>query len=258
MSATLDCHGDARGVVTVVLNRPERLNAFDEVMIAELSEAFARIEQDQSARAVVLRGAGRAFCAGADLAWMRRTADYNALENLADAQRLAAMLHTLDRLRVPTVALIHGAAYGGGVGLAACCDIVIAVADARFCLSETRIGLTPATISPYVIAAIGARQARRYFLTAEVIDADHAHLLGLAHEVVAAEDLETRCESVLSALLAGKPGAQQDAKRLVFDVVHRPIGAALAALTSERIAHRRTTGEARDAMAAFLARRAVS
>ena len=248
-------HTDAANVTTLTLNRPERRNAFDDSLIDELSNTLSRITASVTTRAVVLRGAGSAFCAGADLDWMRRMATYTAAQNFSDARRLAEMFHLLDRLPMPTIALVQGATYGGGVGLVACCDIVIAAQSATFCLSETRIGLTPATISPYVVAAIGARQARRYVVTAEIIAAPRALALGLAHEIVADEQLDARCGEVLKSILAGKPLAQREAKDLVFAAQYTQIDDTLIEQTSRQIAARRATDEARDGIAAFLTRR---
>jgi len=177
------------GTATLTLQRPQVHNAFDDVLIGELSARLRALGEDPQVRVVVLGGAGRSFCAGADLAWMRRMAAYGEQENRRDARALAELMHTLDTLSKPTVARVHGAAYGGGVGLVACCDIAIAADGARFCTSEARLGLAPAVISPYVVRAIGARAARRYFLTAAPFDASRAHALGLVHEVVDAGEL---------------------------------------------------------------------
>src|SRR5271166_2208042 len=202
---------DGRGVATLTLNRPDRHNAFDDALIAELTNALKRLAGRSDVRMVVLASTGRSFSAGADLDWMRRMATYSQEANLADAAALANMLHTLDRLlSKPTIALVQGPAYGGGVGLAACCDTVIAAERATFCLSEVKLGLTPATISPYVINAMGARWARRYFVSAEVFSAARAQAIGLVHEVVAETALEETKESLVKALLQGAPGAQAD------------------------------------------------
>src|SRR5271166_5134733 len=201
---------DGRGVATLTLNRPDRHNAFDDALIAELTNALKRLAGRSDVRMVVLASTGRSFSAGADLDWMRRMAGYSQDANLADAAALANMLHTLDRLPKPTIALVQGPAYGGGVGLAACCDTVIASERATFCLSEVKLGLTPATISPYVINAMGARWARRYFVSAEVFSAARAQAIGLVHEVVAETALEETKESLVKALLQGAPGAQAD------------------------------------------------
>jgi methylglutaconyl-CoA hydratase len=207
---------DERGVATLTLNRPERHNCFDDELIAGLLAMLKRIEASANIRAVVLTSVGRSFSAGADLDWMRRIADQSFETNVADAGRLAALMHTLDRLPKPTLALVQGPAYGGGIGLVACCDVVIATERASFALSEVTLGLTPATISPYVINAIGARWARRYFQSGEVFTAARAREIGLVHEVVAETELAAAGEKVLKAILQGAPGAQAAAKDLVF------------------------------------------
>ena len=246
---------DERGVATLTLNRPGRHNAFDDALIAGLTDALERLGADSGVRVVVLAGNGRSFCAGADLGWMKRMAAYSEAENVADAAALARMLHTLDRLPKPTLAVVGGNAYGGGVGLVACCDIALAAEGASFCLTEVKLGLTPATISPYVVNAIGARQARRYFATAEVIPAGRALEIGLVHEVAPAGELHAARDRVLAALLDGAPGAQADAKALVFLLEGRKVDAALSAETSRRIAARRTSPEGQAGLGAFLAKR---
>jgi methylglutaconyl-CoA hydratase len=218
---------DERGVATLTLNRPERHNCFDDELIAGLLAMLKRIEASANIRAVVLTSVGRSFSAGADLDWMRRIADQSFETNLADAGRLAALMHTLDRLPKPTLALVQGPAYGGGIGLVACCDVVIATERASFALSEVTLGLTPATISPYVINAIGARWARRYFQSGEVFTAARAREIGLVHEVVAETELAAAGEKVLKAILQGAPGAQAAAKDLVFLREGRSVDAAL-------------------------------
>ena len=246
---------DNRGVATLTLNRPDRHNAFDDALIANLDAALVRLADRTDVRALVLASTGRSFSAGADLGWMRRMAGYAEAENLADAAALARMLHRLDRLRMPTVAVVQGSAYGGGVGLVACCDIAIASERAGFCLTEVKLGLTPATIGPYVLNAIGARQARRYFATAEVIPAARAREIGLVHEVVPEAELEMMRDRVLEAVLQGAPGAQADAKALVFRCEARPVDAALGEETSRLIATRRASAEGREGLDAFLNRR---
>ncbi len=239
------------GVATLTLNRPDRHNAFDECLIADLTAALVAAGQKADIRVVVLASTGRSFCAGADLGWMRRAAGYSEAENLADAAALATLLQTLDGLSKPTVALVQGPAYGGGVGLAACCDIAVASERASFRLSEVRLGLTPATISPYVVRAIGARQARRYFQTAETLSAADAHRLGLVHELTAPDGLAAAGERIVGELLQGAPGAQGEAKSLVALVQSGPVDAAMVGETSRRIARQRTGAEAREGMAAF-------
>jgi methylglutaconyl-CoA hydratase len=243
---------DARGIATLTLNRPERHNAFDDALIAELTTALQAVGANPAIRAVVLAGAGRSFSAGADLDWMRRSATFSDEANIEDADRLATLLYTLDRLPKPTIAMVQGVAYGGGVGLAACCDIVIAGDRAKFCLSEVRLGIIPSAISPYVINAIGARHARRYFLTAEIIAAERAYEIGLVHELVPEAEMPAKLNSILASILLGAPGAQAAAKDLVFLCEGRPVDAALAQETARRIAALRTGDEGQAGLAAFL------
>lgn len=252
MTDTLIETADARGVARLTLNRPALHNAFDDALIARLTEALARLGADRTIRAVVLGGAGKSFSAGADLDWMRRMASYSREENQRDAEGLARLMHALDRLPKPVIAAVQGAAYGGGVGLVAACDIAIAAEGASFCLSEVKLGLIPAAISPYVVAAIGPRQARRYFQTAEVISAERALALGLVHEVVAADALDQEVERVVAALLDGAPEAEAEAKDLVFLVQGREIDPELIRETAWRIADRRVSPEGRAGLAAFL------
>jgi methylglutaconyl-CoA hydratase len=245
------------GIGTVVMDRPDRHNAFDEHVIAELTAGFTGLGADDSVRAVVLRGAGKSFSAGADLDWMRRMAAYDEAANLADARALAALMRTIDTLPKPTVALVHGAAYGGGVGLVACCDIAIATEAAAFSLSEVKLGLIPAVISPYVVRAIGARAARRYFLTAERFDAVEARRLGLVHELVAGDGLEEAARRVLAALRGNGPAAVRAAKDLVAAVA----GKAPAEVEDDcarRIAATRSGDEGKEGVAAFLEKRKPS
>lgn len=249
---------DALGRATVTLNRPEIHNAFDDTLIARLTAELKQLEADPQVRVVLLAANGRSFSAGADLNWMRRMADYSREENLADAMGLAELMRTLDGLSRPTIALVQGAAFGGGVGLAAACDIVLATPRASFCLSEVRLGLIPAVISPYVIAAIGARQARRYFLTAERFDAAEGRRLGLVHEIVEAEDLKTRAESLSRTLLSNGPNALAAAKRLVADVAIAAPDERLLADTAERIAELRSSAEGREGLNAFFEKRQPS
>lgn len=245
------------GVGTVVMDRPDRHNAFDEHVIAELTAGFAKLGADDSVRAVVLRGTGKSFSAGADLDWMRRMAAYDETANLADARALAALMRTIDTLPKPTVALVHGAAYGGGVGLVACCDIAIATEAAAFSLSEVKLGLIPAVISPYVVRAIGARAARRYFLTAERFDAVEARRLGLVHELVAGDGLEEAARQVLAALRGNGPAAVRAAKDLVAAVAGRA-PAEVEDDCARRIAVIRAGDEGKEGVAAFLEKRKPS
>jgi len=246
------------GVALVTLARPEVHNAFDDRSIAELTQALAALDADDAVRAVVLLGEGKSFCSGADLNWMRRMASYTRDENLADASALARMLKTLHSLSKPTIARVHGAAYAGGVGLVACCDIAFASQDATFALSEAKIGLIPATISPYVIAAIGARHARRYFLSAERFTAAEAFRIGLVHEIYPIDELDARINDFLGALLLCGPRAQVEAKLLIRAVAARPIDDGVIADTAVRIARVRGSPEGKEGVAAFLEKRAAA
>ncbi|MBI1868086.1 MAG: enoyl-CoA hydratase/isomerase family protein [Methylocystis sp.] len=246
---------DARGVATLTLNRPERRNAFDEALVAHATAALKRLDARSDVRIVVIAGAGESFCAGGDIEWMKRMANDSFEANEADALALAALMRTLDRLTKPTIALVHGAAYGGGVGLAACCDIVVASREASFCLSEVKLGIIPAVIAPFVIRAIGARQARRYFLTAEAMSAERALEIGLAHEVVLQGELAQARDRLIDALLLGAPGAQSEAKAIALLCEGRPIDDELARETARRIAARRASVEGREGLSAFLDKR---
>lgn len=243
------------GVARITLDRPEVHNAFNDELIAALSAEFAALAGRDEVRIVVLAAAGKSFSAGADLNWMRRMADYGEAENLADARALAEMLDRLNSLRQPTVALVQGSAFGGGVGLVACCDIALASETASFSLSEVKLGLIPGTISPYVLSAIGSRAARRYFTSAERFSAVEALRLGLVHEVVPADRLEDRAARLLDEMLRAGPRAQAAAKRLVFEVAGRPLDQATRDLTARRIAEIRATEEGREGVQAFLERR---
>lgn len=245
------------GAAFVTLNRPDVHNAFDETLIRELTEALAAVGGMPRVRAVVLTGAGPSFCAGADLGWMRRMADYDYERNVADASALARLLQSLASLPKPTVARVHGPAYGGGVGLVACCDIAIAAHEASFALSEAKLGLIPATIGPYVVEAMGARAARRYMLTGERFGAAEALRTGLVHAVAeSVAELDDRVQATLEALLLAGPHAQAAAKALVRAVAHRPIDERVIADTAERIATVRASDEGREGIDAFLTRRA--
>src|SRR5687767_13304902 len=243
-------------IALITLNRPDVHNAFDESLIAELTEALRALDTNPRVRAVVLLGAGKSFCAGADLKWMERMAGYAYEQNVADAGSLARLLQTLAGLSKPTIARVHGPAYGGGVGLVACCDIAIASHDATFALSEAKLGLIPATIGPYVVEAIGARHARRYMITAERFDAGEAYRIGLVHDLTpSVEALDARINEILGALMLAGPHAQKAAKALVRAVAHRPIDERVVADTAERIAAIRASDEGREGIAAFLTRR---
>jgi len=245
-----------RRVAAVWLARAAVRNAFNESMIGELDAAFARLGADPGVRAIVLGARGPAFCAGADLDWMRRVAQHSVDENRRDAQRLADMLDRINRCPKPVIARVHGDAYAGGIGLLAACDVALAATPARFCLSETRLGLIPATIAPYVLRAIGARAARRYFLTAERFDCAEALRIGLVHEAVAPELLDARVAAIVAALAETSPMAVAGAKRLVDDLAGRPIDAALIADTAQRIADARASADGRAGVLCFLEKRA--
>jgi methylglutaconyl-CoA hydratase len=242
-------------VALVALARPEVHNAFDETLIAELTRALEALDRDASVRAVVLLGQGRSFCTGADLNWMKRMAGYGRAENLADATALAGMLKTLHRLSKPTIARVHGSVFGGGVGLVACCDIAFAAHDATFSLSETKLGLIPATIGPYVVEAMGTRHARRYFLSAERFTAAEAFRVGLVHDICPDDELDGRINELLGALLLAGPQAQAEAKALIRAVAAQPIDDAVIADTAARIARIRASPEGREGVAAFLEQR---
>jgi methylglutaconyl-CoA hydratase len=240
----------------VTLNRPERHNAFDDALIAELTDALRSMEAEERIRVVVLAAAGRSFSAGADLNWMKRMAGYSMDDNRRDAMGLAALMRTLAHLRKPTVARVQGAAYGGGVGLVACCDIAVAAQGASFSFSEAKLGLIPAVISPYVVAAIGERAARRYFLTAERFDAAQALRLGLVHEVAHDDaQMDEKVGDIVDALLACGPVAQTEAKALLRAVSGRPVTSELIQDTAERIAKIRSSPEGREGIGAFLEKR---
>ena len=249
---TVDVHA---AVARVALARPAMHNAFDETLIAELTQALHALDRDASVRAVVLLGEGRSFCAGADLNWMKKMAGYGHAENLADAAALAAMLKTLHRLSKPTIARVHGAAFGGGVGLVACCDIAFAAQDATFSLSEAKLGLIPATIGPYVVDAMGTRHARRYFLSAERFTAAEALRTGLVHDICPGDELDARIDALLGALLVAGPCAQAEAKALLHAIAGRPIDDAVIADTAGRIARVRGSPEGKEGVAAFLEKR---
>ncbi|MGC4062420.1 MAG: enoyl-CoA hydratase/isomerase family protein [Aquabacterium sp.] len=249
----LDVQHDGH-VSHVYLNRPEMRNAFDAETIAELTSVFQSISADAGIRAVVLGAHGKAFCAGADLNWMRAMADYSWAENHSDGARLANMLWTIASCPVPVIAKVQGDCYGGGVGLVACCDVVIASDQAGFCLSEARLGLIPATISPYVIHAIGERAARRYFVTAERFDARHAQMVGLVHEVCEADALHETTRQVVHSIVQNGPVAVRACKQLVKDIGKLPISPDLRDLTARRIADVRASDEGREGLRAFLSK----
>jgi methylglutaconyl-CoA hydratase len=248
---------ERRGAVGVItLNRPEIRNAFDDALIASITGALQEMDADKSVRAVLLAGNGPAFCAGADLNWMKRMAGYGYEQNLADARALAQMLKTLDRLSKPTVARVHGPAFAGGTGLVAACDIAVGSPEAIFALTEVKIGLSPATISPYVIRAIGERAARRYFLTGERFGAEEACRLGMLSMVSASENLDAEIGKILDHLVQGGPESHRKIKDLISTVSRGgPVSDALIDDTAQRIAEIRVSPEGRDGIASFLEKR---
>ncbi|MEP9379629.1 enoyl-CoA hydratase/isomerase family protein [Aquabacter sp. CN5-332] len=242
------------GVAVLTLDRPEVHNAFDDALIAALTAAYKDAAENPHVRAVLLRANGPSFCAGADLNWMRRMASYSHAENVADAEALGALMRTIDTCPKPTLVRVHGSAFAGAIGLIACSDIAVAVPEALFAVTEVRIGLIPAVISPYLVRAMGARQARRYFLTAERFPAETALALGLIHEVVPAEELDAAMAKHLKALTAGSPAAQKATKELVA-AVDRPLSAEVIADTARRIADQRASADGREGLGAFLEKR---
>jgi methylglutaconyl-CoA hydratase len=250
----LQLHFDG-GVSTVTLNRPEVRNAFNDEVITELTAVFTELGQREEVRCVVLAGSGPAFCAGADLNWMKRMADYTRDENVADAAALAHMLRVIYRCPKPTIARVQGDAYAGGTGLVAVCDIAVAVDGAQFCLSEVKLGLIPATISPYVIRAMGARAAHRYFLTAERFSAAEALRIGFVHEVVSAAQLDATVSGIAQSLVQAGPAAVKACKSLVHDVAGHEISQLLVDRTVQGIADIRVSEEGREGIQSFLGKR---
>jgi methylglutaconyl-CoA hydratase len=252
---TVLCEIDSQGVARVTLNRPDVRNAMNEVLIADLIETLERVAADNSARFMVLTGKGKGFCAGGDLNWMRRTADYDFQENYDDALRLGRLMRLLFEMPKPTVALVNGAAFGGGMGLVAGCDIAIAAEEAKFSLSEVKLGLIPATIAPYVVRAMGERNSRRYFISAEIFGGAEAYEMGFVHKVVPGGELATAGNAMIDQLLVGGPMAQAAAKEMVFRCAESPIGDEIEEWTSRRIAEVRATDEGKEGASAFLEKR---
>lgn len=245
-------------VATITLTQPDVRNAFSDEVIADITRAFTWVGEQAQVRAVVLAAEGPAFCAGANLNWMRAMADYSRDENLVDAGKLAEMLRVIYNCPKPTIARVQGDVYAGGMGLVACCDMAVAASHAGFCLSEVKIGLIPATISPYVIRAMGARAAHRYFLTGERFDAAEALRTGFVHQVVEAEALDSAVDGLLKHLLSASPAAVQACKKLVIDVAGREVDAALIAETVAGIADIRSSAEGKEGVQAFLNKRKPS
>lgn len=253
---TLELRRPSPQVAEVWLNRPDVRNAFNDAVIAEMTAVFRQLSADTGLRVVLLAAHGKAFCAGADLNWMRTMAGYSWEQNHADAQKLAEMLWTLEQCPVPIVARIQGDCYAGGMGLACVSDVLVASDNVTFCLSEARLGLLPATISPYVIRAMGAQQARRYMVTAERFSAAQAHAIGMVHELVTADALDAKVSEIVNTLVANGPQAVRACKQLVQDVAGRPIDAALREDTARRIADIRASDEGKEGIASFLHKRA--
>ncbi len=247
---------DDRSVATITIDRQERHNAFDNHLIWQLTDCFNDCANDENVRVVVLTGTGKSFCSGADLQWMRSMANYTQQENRDDAKKLAAMMAALATLPQPTVARINGAAFGGGVGLICCCDLAIASTRAKFALTEVRLGLAPAVISPYVIAAIGVRQCQRYFQTGEIINADQAVRLGLVHETVEHEYLDLAVNQQIRMLLKGGPNAQAANKRLIEKAKREKCADTMSGYTADLIAELRVSPEGQEGVSAFLEKRA--
>ena len=244
-----------QGVAVIWLNRPEVRNAFNEIMIAELSAAFGELDADVSVRAVALAGRGKVFCAGADLNWMKRMGEMDFEENRRDALAFGAMLNRLHALRKPTIARVHGAAFAGGMGLIAACDMAVASTETEFAVSEVRLGLTPATISPYVLAAMGERAAHRYFLTAERFPAAEAYRIGFIQEITRLDELDATVNAILGEIVQGAPGAHAVTKDLIDAVAKRPLDSGLLADMAARIASARASDEGKEGVRSFLEKR---
>jgi methylglutaconyl-CoA hydratase len=253
--STLDIRRPSKHVAEVWLNRPDVRNAFNDAVITELTVAFKTLGQDNDLRAIVLGAHGKAFCAGADLNWMRAMSGYSWDENYADAQKLADMLWTLDQCPVPIVGRVQGDCYAGGMGLASVCDVLIASDNVTFCLSEARLGLLPGTISPYVVRAMGAQAAKRYMVTAERFSAAQAQAMGMVHELCTLETLDAKVADMVATLCGNGPQALRACKRLVQDVTDQPISEALRLETARRIADIRASEEGKEGLQSFLQKR---
>lgn len=255
MSTCLVTKIDDNGIATLTLNRPGRHNAFDDGLIVDITSALIELGAASNVRVVILAASGASFSAGADLSWMQRMASYGEAENLEDARKLAKLMHTLDTLPKPTVAAVQGPAYGGGVGLIACCDMAFASPEAQFALTEVRLGLIPAVISPYVVRKIGVSQARRYMLSAERFDAETALRIGLVHEIIPREEIAVRAYNWAEQLLHNGPASMLAAKQLVNDVANQPICPAQSEDCVLRIARQRVSDEGQEGLRAFLEKR---
>lgn len=243
------------GIVQVTMTQPDIHNAFDEHLIAQLTTTLIELDKDFTVRVIILDAEGKNFSAGADLNWMKRMADYSREENYRDSQDLAGLMSALYKMKCPTIAVVQGAAFGGGVGLVACCDIAIASEKASFCLSEVKLGLIPAVISPYVVKAIGERAAKRYFVTAERFNATKAEQLGLVSEIVSAEELNGKAMSIAECIINNGPNAVIDAKDIINHVVNQPINGQLRSMTASRIADIRASDQGKEGISAFLEKR---
>jgi methylglutaconyl-CoA hydratase len=246
---------DSRGIARVILNNPDKHNAFDDQMIIQLTEAFEAVATNSDVRIMLLQSEGKSFSAGADLGWMKRMARYSYQQNLSDTHALAAMLKALHQMPIPTIARVQGAAFGGALGLISCCDIAVASSKASFALSEVKIGLVPSTISPYVIAAIGERHAKRYFMTAERFDANTALQISLVHEAVEERFLDDKVEQLITMILSNGPEAVVAAKQLVFAISGKAINSSLIEHTCEVIAGIRVSAQGQEGLNAFLDKR---
>ena len=246
---------DKRGIATLTLNRPEVHNAFDEELINQLIKQLEFLDKNSEVRVLVLRSMGKSFSAGADLNWMRRMADYSEEQNYNDAMQLATLMQKLNNFSKPTIVIVQGSAFGGAVGLVACCDIAIGCLSAKFSLSEVSLGLIPAVISPYVLKAIGERVARRYFLSAEIFEAPQALRLGLLHEIVESSELENTVNELINQLLKAGPKAQAESKDLIFKIADKPINSEVISDTAKRISFIRSSEEGKEGINAFLQKR---
>jgi len=252
---TIEVGSAENGTHIITLNKPEIHNAFDEILITELTSSLKIINESPTTRLLILRANGKSFSAGADLNWMRKMAGYSRQQNLQDSLKLAELMSVLHSMKCPTIASVQGAAFGGGVGLIACCDIAIATEDAIFCLSEVKLGLIPAVISPYVIKAIGERTAKRYFITAERFSAEQAKQFGLISEIVRADELQSKVSSIEQSIIKNGPESVLFAKALIHDVAGRDIDAPLISMTAHRIADVRASNQGTEGVSAFLDKR---
>lgn len=255
MTETSKIEIDARGVATLTMTRGDMHNAFDDGMIADLTLKLKELDANEAVRVVVLAAEGKSFSAGADLNWMKRMAGYSYEENFDDAMGLGGLLQTLNFLSKPTIARVQGAAFGGGVGLVAACDMAVGTERASFCLSEVKLGLIPAVISPYVVNAMGQRASRRYMLTAERFKADEALRFGLLHRVVAEDELDSAVNDLIDSLMVAGPNSVSACKDLIFAVYNRPVDETVIKDTAERIAKQRASDEGKEGLGAFLEKR---